>query len=138
MEPPRRRTGRAKAVSTTLPSSALVNTKDTSQEIRIVRCDHLVLENLPMVKAIAVCVRETLPVPVDVNQLVHVGILGLCDAASKFDPEKRAVFSRYAKKRIKAAMLDWASREVRPAVQASGSRPLFDAVVRMRLRLPKN
>jgi len=50
---------------------------------------------------------------------VHAGILGLFDAASKFNPEKQVVFSSYAKHRIKGAILDslrqldWASRDMR-------------------------
>jgi RNA polymerase sigma factor for flagellar operon FliA len=72
-----------------------------------------------LVKAIAVRVYENLPVHVDLDDLVHAGILGLFDAATKFDPEKQVVFSSYAKHRIKGAILDslrqldWASRDLR-------------------------
>jgi len=71
------------------------------------------------VKAIAVRVHENLPVHVDLDDLVHAGILGLFDAASKFNPDKQVVFSSYAKHRIKGAILDslrqldWASRDLR-------------------------
>jgi len=64
-------------------------------------------------------VYENLPVHVDLDDLVHAGILGLFDAATKFDPEKQVVFSSYAKHRIKGAILDslrqldWASRDLR-------------------------
>lgn len=81
--------------------------------------DQVVLEHLPLVKAIAVRVYENLPVHVDLDDLVHAGILGLFDAATKFDPEKQVVFSSYAKHRIKGAILDslrqldWASRDLR-------------------------
>jgi RNA polymerase sigma factor for flagellar operon FliA len=81
--------------------------------------DRVVLEHLPLVKAIAVRVHENLPVHVDLDDLVHAGILGLFDAATKFDPEKQVAFSSYAKHRIKGAILDslrqldWASRDLR-------------------------
>src|ERR1700682_3649436 len=81
--------------------------------------DTVVLEHLPLVKAIAVRVYENLPVHVDLDDLVHAGILGLFDAATKFDPEKQVVFSSYAKHRIKGSILDslrqldWASRDLR-------------------------
>lgn len=81
--------------------------------------DRIVLENLPLVKAIAVRVHENLPVHVDLDDLVHAGILGLFDAAEKFDPDKKVVFQSYAKHRIKGAILDslrqldWASRDLR-------------------------
>jgi RNA polymerase sigma factor FliA len=58
-------------------------------------------------------------VHVDLDDLVHAGILGLFDAASKFNPDKQVVFSSYAKHRIKGAILDslrqldWASRDLR-------------------------
>ncbi len=83
------------------------------------RRDRVVLEHLPLVKAIAVRVHENLPVHVDLDDLVHAGILGLFDAANKYDPEKQVVFSSYAKHRIKGAILDslrqldWASRDLR-------------------------
>jgi RNA polymerase sigma factor for flagellar operon FliA len=71
------------------------------------------------VKAIAVRVHENLPVHVDLDDLVHAGILGLFDAASKYNPDKQVAFSSYAKHRIKGAILDslrqldWASRDLR-------------------------
>src|SRR6202023_988872 len=90
-----------------------------SQATKIARRDRIVLEHLPLVKAIAVRVHENLPVHVDLDDLVHAGILGLFDAANKFNPEKQVVFSSYAKHRIKGAILDslrqldWASRDMR-------------------------
>jgi RNA polymerase sigma factor FliA len=81
--------------------------------------DQVVLEHLPLVRAIAVRVHENLPVHVEVDDLVHAGILGLFDAATKFNPEKQVAFSSYAKHRIKGAILDslrqldWASRDMR-------------------------
>jgi RNA polymerase sigma factor for flagellar operon FliA len=86
---------------------------------RHARRDRVVLEHLPLVRAIAVRVHENLPVHVDLDDLVHAGILGLFDAASKFNPDKQVVFSSYAKHRIKGAILDslrqldWASRDLR-------------------------
>ncbi|MBK7929794.1 MAG: FliA/WhiG family RNA polymerase sigma factor [Bryobacterales bacterium] len=81
--------------------------------------DRVILEHLPLVKAIAVRVHENLPVHVDLDDLVHAGILGLFDAVNKFDPDKQVAFSSYAKHRIKGAILDslrqldWASRDLR-------------------------
>ena len=83
------------------------------------RRDRVVLEHLPLVKAIAVRVHENLPVHVDLDDLVHAGILGLFDAADKYNPDKQVAFSSYAKHRIKGAILDslrqldWASRDLR-------------------------
>jgi RNA polymerase sigma factor for flagellar operon FliA len=93
--------------------------KQLSQTSKNARRDRVVLEHLALVRAIAVRVHENLPVHVDLDDLVHAGILGLFDAASKFDPDKQVVFSSYAKHRIKGAILDslrqldWASRDLR-------------------------
>ena len=67
-----------------------------------------------------------IPLPgIDPNILAEIfrqnqgGILGLFDAATKFDAEKMVSFSSYAKHRIKGAILDslrqldWASRDLR-------------------------
>jgi RNA polymerase sigma factor for flagellar operon FliA len=81
--------------------------------------DQVVIEHLPLVRAIAVRVHENLPVHVDLDDLVHAGIMGLFDASSKYNPEKKVAFSSYAKHRIKGAILDslrqldWASRDLR-------------------------
>jgi len=81
--------------------------------------DRIVLDHLPLVKAIAVRVHENLPVHVDLDDLIHAGIMGLFDAATKYDPEKKVIFHSYAKHRIKGAILDslrqldWASRDLR-------------------------
>ena len=89
------------------------------QASKIAKRDRIVLEHLPLVKAIAVRVHENLPVHVDLDDLVHAGVLGLFDAASKFNPDKQVAFSSYAKHRIKGAILDslrqldWASRDLR-------------------------
>ena len=89
--------------------------KKISREVR----DQIVLEHLPLVKAIAIRVHENLPVHVDLDDLIHAGVLGLFDAVEKFDAEKNVAFQSYAKHRIKGAILDslrqmdWASRDLR-------------------------
>jgi len=86
-----------------------------SQEVR----DQIVLEHLPLVKAIAIRVHENLPVHVDLDDLIHAGVLGLFDSVTKYDSTKNVAFQAYAKHRIKGAILDslrqmdWASRDLR-------------------------
>ena len=81
--------------------------------------DRIVLDNLSLVKAIAIRVHENLPVHVDVDDLIHAGVLGLFDAVEKYDASKNVAFRSYAKHRIKGAILDslrqldWASRDMR-------------------------
>src|ERR1700686_4441468 len=86
-----------------------------SQQVR----DQIVLDHLPLVKAIAIRVHENLPVHVDLDDLIHAGVMGLFDAVAKYDGAKNVVFHSYAKHRIKGAILDslrqldWASRDQR-------------------------
>jgi RNA polymerase sigma factor FliA len=81
--------------------------------------DQMVLEHMPLVKAIAIRVHETLPVHVDLDDMIHAGVLGLFDAVTKYDSSKNVAFHAYAKHRIKGAILDslrqadWASRDLR-------------------------
>src|SRR5215510_1888571 len=81
--------------------------------------DQIVLDHLPLVKAIAIRVHENLPVHVDLDDLIHAGVLGLFDAVEKYDSDKNVAFQAYAKHRIKGAILDslreldWASRDLR-------------------------
>lgn len=81
--------------------------------------DRIVLENISLVKAIAIRVHENLPVHVDLDDLIHAGVLGLFDAVEKYDATKNVSFQNYAKHRIKGAILDdlrqldWASRDMR-------------------------
>lgn len=93
--------------------------KTAPMESPLDRRDRVVMENLPLVKVIAMRVHDSLPVHVELDDLVHAGILGLFDAATKYDPDKNVAFSSYAKHRIKGAILDslrqldWASRDMR-------------------------
>lgn len=83
------------------------------------RRDRIVLDHLPLVKAIAIRVHENLPVHVDLDDLIHAGVLGLFDAVAKYDSAKNVAFPSYAKHRVKGAILDslremdWASRDLR-------------------------
>jgi RNA polymerase sigma factor FliA len=84
-----------------------------------IRRDELVLKHLSLVTAIAARVRESLPVHVELDDLIHSGVMGLFDAASRYESDKQVSFSTYAKHRIRGAILDslreldWASRDIR-------------------------
>lgn len=83
------------------------------------RRDEIVLANLSLVRAIAIRVHDSLPVHVELEDLIHAGVLGLFDAVEKFDGTKQVEFHSYAKHRIRGAILDslrqqdWASRDLR-------------------------
>jgi RNA polymerase sigma factor FliA len=79
----------------------------------------LIVDHLPLVKAIAWRVHERLPIHVDIDDLIQAGVLGLIHAARKFSAERNVKFNTYAKHSIKGAILDslrqldWASRDMR-------------------------
>lgn len=71
-----------------------------------IRRDELVLTHLPLVTAIAARIRESLPVHVDLDDLVHSGIVGLLDAAAKYKSDTQVQFTTYARYRVRGAILD--------------------------------
>jgi RNA polymerase sigma factor for flagellar operon FliA len=89
--------------------------EDVSLQVR----DQVVLSHLALVKAIAIRVHENLPIHIELDDLIHAGVLGLFDAVEKYDHCKNVEFQAYAKHRIKGAILDslrqldWASRDMR-------------------------
>jgi RNA polymerase sigma factor for flagellar operon FliA len=99
--------------------SPKIGDSSAQQAAALARRDALILEHLKLTKIIAIRTHANLPVHVDLDDMVHAGLLGLIDAANKFDPDKHVVFSSYAKHRIKGAILDslrqldWASRDMR-------------------------
>ncbi|HVC45775.1 MAG TPA: FliA/WhiG family RNA polymerase sigma factor [Terracidiphilus sp.] len=81
--------------------------------------ERLLLEHLPTVRFLARRIHERLPQHVDIEDLVSAGVVGLMDAFTKFDPNKKVQFRSYAQFRIRGAILDslrtldWSPRELR-------------------------
>jgi len=74
----------------------------------------LLVEMLPLVKRMAFKIREHLPSHVEVDDLIGNGVLGLVDAISKFDTNKRVKLESYARHRVRGSILD-GLRSVDPA-----------------------
>lgn len=81
--------------------------------------DTLVRESLPLVHRVAKSLAYRLPRQVELSDLTQAGVLGLIDAAQKFDQKKGVRFSTYAELRIRGAILDslrsldWLPRSLR-------------------------
>ncbi|MGE5111449.1 MAG: sigma-70 family RNA polymerase sigma factor [Acidobacteriaceae bacterium] len=81
--------------------------------------ERLITEQLPQVRYIARRIHERLPQHVQLEDLVHAGVLGLIDAVHKYDHTKKVQFKSYAKFRIRGAILDslreldWSPRDLR-------------------------
>ncbi len=70
------------------------------------RRDELILSNLPLVKHVIGRLVGGLPPGVDVENLESAGVLGLVEAAGKFDPARNAQFKTFAYLRVRGAILD--------------------------------
>ncbi len=81
--------------------------------------EELVLEHVSNVKHIARRLSARLPPNIELDDLVQAGMIGLMEAADKYDPAKETKFKTFAELRIKGAMLDdlrskdWIPRSVR-------------------------
>lgn len=81
--------------------------------------DQLISEHFELVGAVARNIRRSIAVHIELDDLVHAGVMGLIDAATKYDASKEVPFPVYAKLRIRGSILDslrnldWASREAR-------------------------
>jgi RNA polymerase sigma factor for flagellar operon FliA len=70
------------------------------------RRDRLILDHLPLVKHAIGRLIGRLPPGVDVENLESAGVLGLVEAATRFDPERGVKFETYAYLRIRGAVVD--------------------------------
>ena len=68
--------------------------------------DELILENLGFVRSILLKTVADLPEHVDRQNLESAGVLGLVEAARKFDPTRGVEFKSFAYLRIRGAILD--------------------------------
>ncbi len=82
------------------------------------RADLLIQQYSPLVKRIAHHLIARLPASVQVEDLIQSGMIGLLEAAHKYDARKGASFETYAGIRIRGAMMDeirkgdWVPRSV--------------------------
>lgn len=66
----------------------------------------LVEEYLPLVRYVIGRLPVTLPAVLDKDDLFEVGVIGLMNAASSYDPSKGALFKTFAYANIRGAVLD--------------------------------
>jgi RNA polymerase sigma factor for flagellar operon FliA len=68
--------------------------------------DQLILNHLPLVRHVIGRMVGELPSGIDVENLESAGVLGLVEAASKFEPDRNAQFKTFAYLRVRGAILD--------------------------------
>jgi RNA polymerase sigma factor FliA len=68
--------------------------------------DELVMSHVSLVRSLANRLGRTVPSHVELSELVSVGVLGLMEAAERYQPALGVPFDAFARRRIHGAMLD--------------------------------
>jgi len=101
--------------------------------------NHKIEQFVPLVRRMAHHLLARLPASVQADDLIQAGMIGLMDAAGRFEEGHGAQFETYASQRIKGAMLDelrandWMPRGVRKA-----QRDIEKAIGRLEHRLGRS
>ena len=81
--------------------------------------EHVIAACLPLVERMARQLHRRVPSSIDLESLVHSGVVGLLEALERYDPGRGVSFHVYARHRIYGEMiqclrsLDWVSRSIR-------------------------
>ena len=91
--------------------------------------------SLPFVQALARRVAASMPNSVDVSDLVQDGMIGLIDAAHRFDGSRGIKFETFAERRVRGAMIDALRRDAWPRGVRRARRELEAAREKLRHQL---
>jgi RNA polymerase sigma factor for flagellar operon FliA len=73
-----------------------------------------VAASLPFVESLARRMASTMPHSIDLGDLVQDGVLGLIDAAHRFDADRGIKFETFAERRVRGAIIDALRRDAWP------------------------
>src|ERR1700704_5352996 len=73
-----------------------------------------IVSGLPFVEALARRMAATMPNSIDIGDLVQDGMIGLIDAANRFDEDRGIKFETFAERRVRGAMIDALRRDAWP------------------------
>ncbi len=73
-----------------------------------------IVSGLPFVEALARRMAASMPNSIDIGDLVQDGVLGLIDAANRFDEDRGIKFETFAERRVRGAMIDALRRDAWP------------------------
>lgn len=99
-------------------SAPIVEPVDTLQVLKQ-RQEEILEVHMPLVRLVAERIHRRLPPGVDLASLINSGIVGLLEAAQRYDSHRGVAFQTYARYRIQGEImeylrsLDWVSRSVR-------------------------
>ena len=73
-----------------------------------------IVAGIPFVEALARRMAATMPNSIDIGDLVQDGVIGLIDAANRFDEGRGIKFETFAERRVRGAMIDALRRDAWP------------------------
>ena len=73
-----------------------------------------IANGLPFVESLARRVASSMPHSIELGDLVQDGMLGLIDAACRFDEARGIKFETFAERRVRGAMIDALRRDAWP------------------------
>jgi RNA polymerase sigma factor for flagellar operon FliA len=73
-----------------------------------------IVAGLPFVEALARRMAASMPHSIDIGDLVQDGVIGLIDAAHRFDAQRGIKFETFAERRVRGAMIDALRRDAWP------------------------
>jgi len=73
-----------------------------------------IVASLPFVQGLARRVASSMPNLIDVGDLVQDGMIGLIDAANRFDESRGIKFETFAERRVRGAMIDALRKDAWP------------------------
>jgi RNA polymerase sigma factor FliA len=75
---------------------------------------HRIVASLPFVESLARRMAASMPHSIDVGDLVQDGVIGLIDAANRFDEDRGIKFETFAERRVRGAMIDALRKDAWP------------------------
>ncbi len=73
-----------------------------------------IVGSLPFVEALARRMAASMPHSIDIGDLVQDGVIGLIDAANRFDADRGIKFETFAERRVRGAMIDALRKDAWP------------------------
>ncbi len=109
-----------------------------SRSIAVDESNTLVLQHMPLVKALASRLAHRVPSHIELNELISVGMMGLVEASRRYEPSRGVPFDAFARRRIHGAMVDaLRGLDSTPRSVRKLRRQIDDAILRLRHALTR-
>jgi RNA polymerase sigma factor for flagellar operon FliA len=127
---------RAAAELALIEATAAKSSKKLSKKELIARRNEYAAKFFPYIEKVARRLARRLPAHVEIDDLISSGVIGLMEAADRFDPSRVDRFEAFAEFRIRGAMLDdLRSRDTLSRDMRRLSNELRDATRRLEAQL---